>query len=162
MGEVTTVGVFLGKLRERLMGCEALRGVDVFTAEVDHITTGREAVVFAVEPVPGTWSFQTAPQQEVTESYTVEGRTWVVKAGGGEDVIKATRDRAVEIFGAVATEVVFCNTQTATVAATPHCRATLGVDDASLRTFSLKQYVGDGSRDARMLFTIDVRATFNP
>lgn len=162
MGDVTTAPTFLDNLRERLLLRPGLAGVNCFTAEVFDKEAGREAIVFGVEPVPGEFSYRTMPKKQVTESYVVEGRTWVVKPGSGETVIKAARDRAFAIFGEVVTELVDCNTASGTQTGTEHCQATLGVDDASITTFKLNQFVQDGARDCRVLFTIAVTAKFTP
>lgn len=156
MGAVTTVGVFLDALRTKLGIRAGLAGVHIFTGPVDDVAIGEEAIVFAVDETNATFNYRTLPRIEVFEEYDVEGRIWVVKPGGGEAAIKATRDRALAIFEQVADELAADNTSTAgTVSA-------LGVEDARITDWNLTQVVLDGGRDCRLAFTISVTTTFTP
>jgi hypothetical protein len=156
MGSVTTVGTFLDTLRTQLTARGGLAGVAVFTGPVDNLSIGKEAVVFSVEETSTRYEYRTVPMAEVTEEYNVEGRIWIVKAGAGETVIKAARDRALAILEQVADELAAHN---ATTAATV---AALGVDDARIDGWSLSQLVIDGGRDCRISFNVRVRAKFTP
>jgi hypothetical protein len=156
MGAVTTLGDFLDKLRTSLTARGGMAGVAVFTASVDHLSIGDEAIVFCVEKTVATCTYRTIPALEVFESYAVEGRIWIVKAGAGETVIKAARDRAAAILHEVVDELAAHNSpSTATQAA-------FGVDDARLTSWTLEQFAIDGGRDCRLAFFIDVSATFTP
>lgn len=156
MSASTSVGVFLDSLCERLLERAGLRGVAVFSGPVDELSIGQEAIVFAVEPFTATFLYRTLPAVEVFEEYPVEGRIWVVKAGGGEAAIKASRDRAIEIFSEVCAELTEDNVSTTST------NAALAVDDARVVTWSLTQFVIDGGRDCRLSFTIAVSARFTP
>ena len=157
MATATTFGDFLDNLRTNLMALPAMSGVAVFTAAVDHLSIGQEAVVFAVDP-PGSdeYAYRTLPKTEVFEEYDVDGRIWIVKAGGGETVIKAARDRAIALLGVVAGELYAHNSPTTAT------QAAFGVDDARITSWKPEQYVIDGGRDCRIVFNIHVKAVFNP
>jgi hypothetical protein len=156
VSDYTSVGVFLDKLRDRLSERSGLRGVAIYSGPVDDLSIGQEAIVFAVEPFTADFSYRTLPALEVFEEYPVEGRIWVVKAGGGEAIIKAARDRTIELFAEVCAELADDN------ASTPDTQAALGVDDARVATWTLTQFVIDGGRDCRLTFKIDVSARFTP
>lgn len=156
MGAVTTVGTFLDNLRTNLTALAGMSGVAVYTGPVDHLSIGQEAVVFAVEKTTASDAYNTLPREEVFESYPVGGRIWVVKPGGGEDAIKAARDRALALLALVAGELKAHN------APTTATQAAFGVDDARITSWSLEQFVIDGGRDCRIEFTIAVKATFTP
>lgn len=156
MGSVTTVGTFLDNLRTNLTALGGMSGVAVYTGAVDHLSIGEEAIVFAVTTTEASFAYRTLPHAEVFETYPVEGRIWIVKAGSGETVIKAARDRALALLELVADELAAHNTPTTAT------QAAFGVDDARIRSWTLEQLVIDGGRDCRVGFTIDVTATFTP
>lgn len=154
MGDVTTVGLYLDAVRTHIASAT---GVPVFTAAVDHLSIGEEAVVLAVDPVEVECVYRTLPAVEVFEQYPVDGRIWVVKPGGGEAAIKAARDRALYLLSLVVTELVAHNTPSATA------RTQFGgVDDTRVVSWRLEQYVVDGGRDCRAIFKVAQKATFNP
>ena len=156
MATATTLGDFLDKLRTNLTVLPAMAGVAVYTGPVDHLSIGAEAVVFAVEAESNEYSYRTLPAVEVFEQYEVTGRIWIVKAGGGEDIIKAARDRALALLGVVGVELAAHNSPTTAT------QAAFGVDDARISGWTLEQFVIDGGRDCRISFTIRAKATFNP
>jgi len=156
MSDVTTVGVFLDSIRDRLLDRHGLSGVRVFTGPVDDLSIGQEAIVFCVEETKAIFTYRTLPALEVFETYPVEGRIWIVKAGGGEAIVKAARDRAIEILGEVLFELAAVN------APTTATQAALGVDDARITAWSLTQFSIDGGRDCRLSFVIDVKSVFTP
>jgi hypothetical protein len=156
MADVTTVGTFLDSLREDLAGMPELARVAVYTGPVDHLSIGQECIVFAVDPESVSYEYQTVPQLEVWESYDVVGKVWVVKAGSGEPVIKATRDRCLELIGHVHEELALNNTTTAA------SQAAYGVNDSRITGWTLEQFVIDGGRDCRVSFTVHVTARFTP
>jgi hypothetical protein len=162
VGSITTVGSFLTNLRTRLIARTNLAAVPVYTATVDHLSVGQEAIVFGVENIVAAFGYRTLPQIEVSEEYPVEGRIWVVKAGAGETTIASARDRTIAIFGEVVDELKTCNTASATLDATANTLATLGVDDARISSWRLEQYAADGGRDARIMFNVNVKARFTP
>lgn len=162
MDAATSVDGFLSNMHDRLLLRTGLRGVACYTGSVDHLAIGKEAIVFAVDPVAVKFQYRTLPKKEVWETYVVEGRTWVVKKGKDEPAIQAARKRALELFAEVVLEVVTDNTATATVNATANCQATLGVSEAHVASYSLQQYVIDGGRDCRITFKIEVEAKFTP
>jgi hypothetical protein len=156
MGAVSTVGTLLDTFRTKLVARTGLAGVAVHTGAVDEISIGTEAIVFAVEDTKVDYRYRTLPHLEVFEEYVIEGRIWIVKAGGGETVIKSARDRALAILEEVADELATDNTSTATTV------SALGVNDARLTGWTLSQYPIDGGRDCRIAFNVDVSATFTP
>jgi hypothetical protein len=156
MGAVTTLPAFLDNLRTQLLAVSALSGVDVFTGPVDYVAVGAEAIVFCVEPTTADFIYRTLPHLEVFEEYAVEGRIWVVKAGAGETVIKAARDRAAAILECVVDELAAHNSPTTAT------QAAFGVDDARVTAWTLEQLAIDGGRDCRLSFTVSVTAKFTP
>jgi hypothetical protein len=156
MGAVTTVGTFLDALVTQLTGVAGLSGVAIYTGPVDHLSIGDEAICFAVDPVECDWRYRTLPHVEVFETYRVKGRIWIVKAGGGETIIKAARDRALALLEYVVDELAAHNTsRVATYAA-------FTVGDCRISALTLEQFVVDGGRDCRLTFTVDAEATFVP
>ena len=156
MGAVTTLPVFLDNLRTSLTALAGMAGVQVFTGPVDHLSIGAEAVVFCVDRTEASFSYRTLPHVEVFEEYAVEGRIWVVKPGGGEDVIKEARDRAAALLELVVDELGAHNSPTSAT------QAAFGVDDARLTGWSMEQFAIDGGRDCRLTFTVAVTARFTP
>lgn len=156
MGTVSTLPAFLDAFRAKLLLRSELAGVNIYTGPVDDLSIGEEALVFAVDETEGELEYKTLPHAEAFESYDVEGRIWIVVAGAGETAIKAARDRAFVLFAEVASELKADNVSTAgTVTA-------LGVSDARITEWTLKQIVVDGGRDARITFNVEVRAEFTP
>ena len=155
MATASTVGTFLDALRTVLVARDGLSGVNVFTGSVDHLSVGEEAIVFAVEAQEADYDLPTMTQVETFEEYTVEGRTWVVKPGAGETVIKAARDRAFALLEEVHDYVASLNSTAAFVAA-------LTVDKVAVTGWRMEQLPGDGYRDCRLYFNLYVRAHFTP
>jgi hypothetical protein len=150
------VGVFLDNLITVLDAITpGLDGVALYSAAVDDLSAGTEAIVFAVEAQSTEYEYPTIPAVQAWETYNVEGRIWIVKPGAGETVIKAARDRALALLEQV-------HDKLASYATTAACLAALGVDDARITSWALEQYSGDGYRDCRIAFTIAVRARFTP
>ena len=155
MGAVTTVGTFLDNLVTVLTARAGLAGVNIYSASIDDLSAGQEAIVFAVEASQSEYENPTMAANETFENYTIEGRTWVTKPGAGETVIKAARDRALALIEEVHDALTAYDTTAAYVAA-------LGVDKARVQGWKLEQYIGDGYRDCRLSFTIHVKAHFTP
>jgi hypothetical protein len=156
MATATSVGTFLERFADSLADYVSPSGAAVFTGPVDHLSAGQEAFVFAVEETRANYSYRTLPHIEVFEEYQVGGRVWVVRAGGGEEVIRAARRRAEEMLGEVASLLRDSNQTTASTL------TALGVEDARLSSWALTQYAIDGARDCRIAFTIDCTARFTP
>jgi hypothetical protein len=156
MGAVSTCPAFLDALRAALVLRAGLSGVNIFTAGVDQQSAGTEHILLGLEAIETDGEYETMPMAEVSEEYDVDGFSWVQKPGAGETVIKAARDRAFALLEEVSDYLTSVNTSTAaTVAA-------LGVDDARLTGWKLEQFPMDGTRDARLTFTIHVQARFLP
>lgn len=155
MGAVSTCPAFLDALCDALVAREGLVGVNVYTAPVDHLALGQECIVFAVEAQTADYEFPTVPMRETFEEYQIEGRTWVLKHGAGEDAIRAARDRAFEILEQV-------HDYLDSLTSTPATQTALGVDDARIVGWNMEQFPGDGYRDCRLAFNIRVRARFTP
>ena len=155
MAAASTIDDFLDALRDELLSLADMAGVAICTGPVDDLTIGQEAVVFCVDRTDVAYDYLTAPGIEVSESYEVEGRIWIVKAGAGEAAICAARERALELLAAVHD---LLNDHRLS----PTDRATFAVDDARIVGYGLEQFALDGGRDARITFRIAVRARFTP
>ena len=155
MGAVSTLPGFLDALRTKLIALDGLSGVNVFTGPVDDLSAGEEAIVFAVDAPEADYDLPTMTQVETLEEYEVEGRTWVVKPGAGETVIKAARDRCFALLEQVHDYIASLTSTAAFVSA-------LTVDKVAVTGWRMEQYPGDGYRDCRLSFTLHVKAHFTP
>jgi hypothetical protein len=148
MAEASSLGVFLDSIRARLMERSGLAGVRVFTGPVGDKDIGRENIVFGVDPIEVDQAYPTVPQREAFETFSVEGRIWIVKPGGGEAVIKAARDRAMAVLSEVQSECVTNHTMDG------------AVRDVLLTSYKLEQFPLDAARDCRIAFNLDVKSEF--
>jgi len=148
MSTSSSLGSFLTALRDALGNRLGLTGVRIFTGPVGEQDIGQENIVFAVEETSVDQDFPTAGQREAFESYEVEGRIWIVKPGGGESVIAAARERALELLAEVQSECTGNMTMGGSV------RSLL------LTSFRLTQLPLDGARDCRVSFTVEVKSNF--
>ena len=152
MATASSLGVFLDSLRAQLLVRGGLAGVRIFTGPVGDHEIGAENIVFAVDPVDVAQAYPTVPQREAFESYSVEGRIWIVKSGGGETAIKAARDRALAILGEVQSECIGNDTMTT--------GGTASVRDVLLTSYKLEQAALDAARDCRIAFTLEVKGEY--
>jgi hypothetical protein len=155
VGTVATLPDFLDKLRAALILRSGLAGVNIFTAGIDDESAGAEAIVFAAEEVAAAGNYHTLPKAECFEEYPVEGWTWVQKPGAGEDAIKAARDRAFALLADV-------HSYLKSLGGTASTQSAVGVDEAQLVGWKLEQFITPNTRDAKLTFTIAVRAHFTP
>lgn len=151
----TTVGTFLDALKTRLSALSGLSGVAIYTGPVGDVQLGTECCIFAADKVTADYDYKTIKRLEVWETYEINGRIWVVQAVSGEAGIKAVRDRAITIMGAV-------HNYLASLTDTPSFVTALTVDRAEIIKWTLEQYAVDGGRDARIEFTLHVKAHFLP
>ena len=156
MGAVATLPAFLDAMVAALKLRAGLSGVNVYSGPVDDLSAGQEAIVFGVEMVSAENEYPQMPMLEAWEQFDVTGWTWVSKPGAGEAAIKTARDRAFAILEELVDYLATVNTTTAaTVSA-------LGVDDARVTGWKLTQFFGDGTRDAKVEYTVHVKAHYTP
>ena len=156
MGAVSTLPAFCDAIVAALKLRAGLAGVNVYSGPVDDLSAGQEAIVLGVEMISAENEYPQMPMLEAWEQFDVTGWTWVSKPGAGETVIKTARDRAFAILEELVDYLASVNTSTAaTVAA-------LGVDDARVMSWRLTQFIGDGSRDAKLEYTVHVKAHYTP
>jgi hypothetical protein len=148
MATASSLGAFLDALRDALCERDGLSGVRVFTGPVGEKDIGPENIVLAVEETGVDQDYPTVPQRESFETYEVEGRIWIVKPGSGESVIKAARDRALEILTQVQSECIGNDTMDGTVR------------DVLLVSYTMSQFALDAARDCRIAFILRVQAHY--
>ena len=148
MATASSLGAFLTAIRDALGERHGLAGVRIFTGPVGEQDIGPENIVFAVEETSVDQDYPTLPQRESFETYDVEGRIWIVKPGGGESVIAAARERALEILTQVQSEGIANDTMDGTVR------------DVLLVSFTMTQFALDAARDCRISFTLRVQAHY--
>jgi hypothetical protein len=148
---VSTCPVFLTALQDRLSSRGGLASVAIYTAGLRDENLPPEAMVFAVDAFSAVYEYPVGtPMTECFEEYIVEGRVQVLASGSGEEVIRASRERAFELLDEVAQEFAANDTMTGTV------------DDVRLQGWKLTQDAADVGRYASLSFTVRVRAHFTP
>ena len=147
----STVPACLDALKALLEAEPTLASCKVFTAGADPSDMGTSSVVFH-EPVEVECEYTIGtPMQLVSEEYDLGGVLEAVKAGGGEDTVKAARDAAYAVYASVCTVLSENDTVSGVVT------------DARITSHKMEQgaYEGEG-RACRISFTVHCRAKFQP
>ena len=108
MAEVWPVGTYMDNLKGNLEAREDLSGVKVVTAPLDPKEEPLEAIVLldatASEDFAALGGDAARPSR--TEAVTtIRGVIRIIKAGAGETRAKAARDRVLEVFAELETEI---------------------------------------------------------
>ena len=162
MAATSTIGAFLDALKIDLDAITpGLDGVRVFTAPVDEVTEGDEAILLGYEAIPAEWRMQ--GPDTIAEHYTVPCRILAFKPGATniaatgkavETQVSAARARALAIL-----HIVYDQSYT-----DHHASST--VDDWNITGVTIEQSPYEqGSTQGRICFvafTIEVTAMFVP
>ena len=162
MAATASIGDFLDELKIDLDAITpGLDGVRVFTAPVDEVTEGDEAILLGYEAITAEWTMQ--GPKTVAEHYTVPCRVLCFKPGATnvastgkatETQVRAARDRALAIL-----HILYDQSYT-----DHHASST--VEDWNITGVTIEQAPYEQGqtpgRICAVTFTIDVTAMFTP